>query len=305
MIVLRVPPYPIQITYDVPNASTEYHLEIQDMVDLSTTTIDVTSTTGKKVTLSLTGDYVKYDNSYLINIYTDNAGELGNIVVTDSLDITRPYVDPTTYSDIASEQTDYQYNERIARSLIDSITDGFYNKKVIYERTGLGGDFMHLIPRANKILQVYENNVLVYDVNDLENSTQLFEITKDGTAIVYQYSDEINRSEGAPLIFPSSNGDIVDYGFWTTDTFPNGYDYTFILEAGYPVVPLDIQDATKMLIDDLKCGKLDYYKRYVGQYNTDQFRLQYDKKVFDGTGNLIVDKILEKYQEPMFNAGVL
>ncbi len=37
--------------------------------------------------------------------------------------------------------------------------------------------------------------------------------------------------------------------------------------------------------------KLDYFKRYASAYNTDQFRIQFDKTLFAGTGNLIVDKI--------------
>jgi hypothetical protein len=72
-------------------------------------------------------------------------------------------------------------------------------------------------------------------------------------------------------------------------------DYIFLLETGYKVVPYDIQDATKMLINDIKCGKLDYYKRYVKDYSTEQFKISYDKRLFDGTGNILVDKILDKY----------
>ena len=61
----------------------------------------------------------------------------------------------------------------------------------------------------------------------------------------------------------------------------------------------------KLLIDDLKCGKLDYYKRYVTSYNTDQFKIQFDKMMFDGTGNMIVDKILEKYKKNITKIGLI
>lgn len=60
-----------------------------------------------------------------------------------------------------------------------------------------------------------------------------------------------------------------------------------------------------MLIDDIKCGKLDYYKRYISAYNTDQFRIQFDKNMMSGTGNLLVDKILEKYITSITKPGVL
>ena len=60
-----------------------------------------------------------------------------------------------------------------------------------------------------------------------------------------------------------------------------------------------------MLIEDIKCGKLDYYTRYISAYNTDQFRIQFDKSMMAGTGNMIVDRILDKYVKTITKPGVL
>jgi hypothetical protein len=60
-----------------------------------------------------------------------------------------------------------------------------------------------------------------------------------------------------------------------------------------------------MLIEDIKCGKLDYYKRYVTSYSTDQFKLQFDKAMLNGTGNILVDKIIDKYITDYKRPGVL
>ena len=60
-----------------------------------------------------------------------------------------------------------------------------------------------------------------------------------------------------------------------------------------------------MLIDDLKCGKLDYYKRSIVNYSTDQYRIQIEKSALNGTGNILVDKILDKYINTTINPGVL
>ena len=87
--------------------------------------------------------------------------------------------------------------------------------------------------------------------------------------------------------------------------FPNGTDYIFLVETGYKVVPIDIQDATKLLVEDIRCGKLDYYKRYIKNYSTDQFKIEYDKRMIEGTGNIIVDKILSKYVDNIVRPGVL
>jgi hypothetical protein len=87
--------------------------------------------------------------------------------------------------------------------------------------------------------------------------------------------------------------------------FAEGTDYIFLLEVGHKVVPYDIQDATRMLINDIKCGKLDYYKRYVKAYSTEQFKIEYDKRLLDGTGNILVDKILDKYKNNISKPWVL
>ena len=50
---------------------------------------------------------------------------------------------------------------------------------------------------------------------------------------------------------------------------------------------------------------MEYYKRFISDYNTDQFKLKFDKSVFEGTGNLIVDKILSKYYRSISRPGVL
>jgi hypothetical protein len=87
--------------------------------------------------------------------------------------------------------------------------------------------------------------------------------------------------------------------------FPQGADYLFQLETGYRVVPYDIQDATKMLINDISCGKLEYFKRYVTDYSTDQFKIRIDPTALSGTGNILVDKILDKYVTNVKKPGIL
>ena len=125
----------------------------------------------------------------------------------------------------------------------------------------------------------------------------------------------MNRSERKPARMALAASDSI-FMFDTEDSgntmtvqpgvvFGQGVDYIVLLETGYRVVPIDIQDATKMLINDIKCGKLDYYKRYVSSYSTDQYRLQFDKSMFEGTGNLLVDKILDKYITNVGKPGVL
>ena len=328
MNILRLPPYPLSVTYTVPSASTDYVILIKDSDrDIVRVEEVVESSASSIVTLELPEYFSKYDESYHLEIYEavyatgQTDPNLGDIVVEDNLNIERPYIDPSSLGTTASEIKEYEGYESLARAIIDSVTGGFYYETSYIETVGQGTDYMPLWEKAYKVLKVYENAELVYDV-DNEDGPALgdwnYLITKDKTAITKDpvaAVDAMNRSERKPARMALAASDSI-FMFDTEDSgntmtvqpgvvFGQGVDYIFLLETGYRVVPIDIQDATSMLINDIKCGKLDYYKRFVTSYSTDQYRLQFDKGLFDGTGNLLVDKILEKYITNIGKPGVL
>ena len=328
MQILRLPPYPLSVTYTVPDASADYILVIENVAELTEIEESVTSNASKKITYSLNGDFVKYDKSYALTIYEDggSSGETlvrGDIVVEDNLEIMRPYVDPTLLatSGTATDIALYTGYEDLARSIIDSIVGGFYYDRTYLEIVGQGNDYLPLWKKTHKLLKIYENAELVYDIENAEGpalTDYTFFITKDKTAITkdpLENVDSINRAERRYSRIPLGISDSMSL-FDTEDSgntqtvvpgvaFSEGADYIILAETGYRVVPYDIQDATLMLIDDIKCGRLDYYKRYVKNYSTDQFKIEYDKRLIDGTGNILVDKILDKYKETIIRPGVL
>lgn len=385
MEVLRVPPYPIQTTWSVPEADSAYTIYVEDVVDHSVETLQVTSDSEARVTYSLPRSKVQYDRDFVFRIYENDL--LGEIVVDSNLTIYRPYVDPSTLATTASEVAEYKRWEIIARSIIDSYLgndsangEGFYNHKLIVQTVGQGNDYIPMWHNPKKILKVYENNVLVYNGEDVslpvvdtassapagltlietsvahnlvagdfvtlagfeptemngrfevdlvldstsfqikKNShdivvTQLgtvqrywarsYVISADNSAIIRLESGVYNRSEQAPLQLPSGIGDLNYYGYLKGIAFPRGTDYTFILDVGYKAVPPDIEIATTMLIEDLKCGNNDYYKRFVTQYSTDQFDIKFSPAFLGGTGNLIVDKILDGYKGNVIKPGII
>lgn len=322
MQVLRLPPYPLSISYDVANPNSEYILVIQDS---SRNVVEVeqaiTSTSASKLEYTLPAMFSSYDESYYLAIYESEEGEQGEIVVEDNLEIMRPYVDPKTLGVTATEISQYTQWEGLARAIIDSIVpDGFYYERSWYETTGNNTDFMPIWNRTYKILKAYENNKLVWDAGQTPSALDQWNymLTKDKTAIIkdwVQQEDSYIRQVGSPKGVPLAESDSY-YLYDTEDstvtfavapgvTFPMGWNYLFSLEIGYKVVPYDIKDAVLMLIDDLKCGRLEYYKRYITSYSTDQYRIQIDKSSLDGTGNIMVDKILDKYITNFGTPGVL
>jgi hypothetical protein len=298
MEILRVSPYAdISVNFVVPVGITSSTITatITDMADLSVSTLTfLNKVSGNILNISLPG---KYDSSYRLEI-VKNLGAVGETILKDeTYEIVRPYVAPSTKATTASDIAAYALNEEIARAVIDSvIPEGFYYKKKVLHFEGTGADYLPVWDDVKKVLTVYENNKLVED--------REYEVSSDKTAIIEKSTDNINRAESAPLVLPAAASDSLDPQFIYRG-FGRGWDYLVTVEHGYTTVPSDIVRATEMLIHDIECGKLDYYKRFISSYNTDQFRIQFDKGLFEGTGNIIVDKILSKYAKSITKLGVL
>jgi hypothetical protein len=388
MEILRVPPYPITTTWDVPDPNAAYTIYVEDVVDHSTETLSVTSNSNSQVTYTIPRSRVQFDRDFLFRIYDIDLD--GEIVVDDNLTIYRPYVNPNILATTASEIAEYKKWEIVARGIIDAYLEndsangeGFYNHKLIVEGVGQGNDYFPMWHNPKKILKVYENNTLVYNgedanikitsfydsnptlndslgltvakaqdyivgdmvyitiptenidgtyyITEIINTTsfrintklktvvgwttptggtskrvwdQNFVITPNNSAIIRVESGIYNRLEQAPASFPSAVGDLGFYGY-NAIAFPKGYDYIFILDVGYKAVPPDVEIAATMLIEDLKCGNNDYYKRFVTEYNTDQFTIKYASQFLGGTGNNVVDKILDGYKGNVIKPGLL
>lgn len=306
MEILRVPPYPITATWTLPEANYPYIVYVEDMVDHSFEEETITSNASGVVTLTLSQEKTKYDRSLIVKFYDSDHEE---VVLESELDIVRPYVNPADLATTgtSTEIAEYKKYEIIARAIIDTQLEfGFYNKKSVLQTAGSGADYLPLWKDVNRVLKVYENDDLVYDADAVDPSTNLYEyrVTLDKSAIYRVYADSVNVLSSSPINLPTARGDLA-WGNLRYGTFNANYSYTFILDEGPRSIPSDVEKAVTMLIDDLKCGRLDYYQKYVSSYNTDQFRIQFDKKMLEGTGNLIVDKILEKYLKSITKVGVL
>lgn len=307
MEILRVPPYDdIIVNFVVPSGynDADIYARVTDMADLSVQALEFLGwSTGDNINIQLPG---RYDNNYRVEIFTFGDG-IESLIHEEYYELIRPYVDPNTLGVTASEIAEYKILELVARSMIDTfVPEGFYNKKITIVGTGNGSDYFSLWERVYRIFKVYENNVLVYDRSVPDLSEYQYAITPDKTAIQRVRADvlELNRYESTAQNLPVASGDLGYYGYEGI-SFPSGYDYTFVVDHGYLNVPDDVEYAAKLLIEDLKCGKLDYYKRYITAYNTDQFRIQFDKAMLGGTGNFLVDKILDKYVKTIVKPGII
>jgi hypothetical protein len=309
MEVLRVPPYPITTVWNVPDPNYPYTIYVEDIIDHSYETLTVTSDANSQVQYVLPRSKVQFDREFLIRIYDIDL--TGEIVVDDNLSVYRPYVDFTQMGLSIPEQEEYKYWEIIARSIIDAYLgndsatgEGFYNHKLIVQTIGQGNDYIPMWHNPKRILKVYENNVLVYDIDTPDTNYYTYIISPDNSSIIRVEAGTYNRLEQLPPRLPLATGDLGFYGR-VGPAFPQGSDYTFILDVGYKTVPPDVEIATKMLIKDLKENRNPYYSRFVTEYSTDQFDIKFAPEFLEGTGNLIVDKILNNYKGDVFKPGIL
>lgn len=294
MEILRVPPYSTNAIISVASPATVYDYTLTDMVDNSFSIGQALSSNSSKVSIELPS---KYDGTYLITI----GGE------DHFFEVVRPYVDPNTKGTTASEIAEYYKNEELARAIIDSVVeDGFYYRKKVLQITGLGADYLPIWDKCQKLLTLKENGLEVFNSESEETQEITYGLSEDKTAITIFYSGEINKAEAAPNVLPATRSDLLDlvYGY---RGFPKGYDYVATVEVGYRTIPSDIVRATELLVEDIACGKLEYYKRYIADYSTDQFKVKFDQSLFspNGTGNILVDKILSKYRNDIDLIGVL
>jgi hypothetical protein len=292
MEILRLPSVQPEAIIDVDSPNTEYSYSVLDLSAASSTTGAATSGSTSKVAIPLSP---LYDSDYKITV----DGEEHFVTVV------RPYVDPRTLGSNAAEITEATKNEEIARAIIDAVIDeGFYYKKRVIDMIGQGADYLPMWLNVQKLLKIRENNLITFDSENPGDYEIIYGLTDDKTAITILYDEQINRAEGANIELPMAPSDLWDTKFGYRG-FPKGFDYTISLEVGYKKVPSNVQRAATLLIEDIKCNGLEYIGKYVSEYSTDQFKIKFDDRVFEGTGNMIVDKILAKYSKTIRKVGVL
>jgi hypothetical protein len=328
MYISRVPSFPITITYTGLLSETNYVVSILNDYAADLTEFVVTSSIDGAVAVTLPDYYSRYDAEYRVEIYytegvdEENNNILTELVVVDTLTIQRPYVDPVLLAESPSDLEEATQYETLARAIIDSITGGFKYAREVFEATGLGNDYLPSSLRLNKIIRIYENNICVFDTESTDpewTNAKEYRISPDRTAITENVSGigGYNRYQSRPTRIHNPQSDsftpynLSSGGKDSIDTgdnysfFPMGWDYVVVVDAGWPVIPNDIQTATKMLYNDLKCNNLPYLNSYIKEYESGQFTIKFNDGAFTQTGNRIVDNILSNYPRTLNRIGVL
>lgn len=272
--------------------SGNYTLDYEDLYTGESFSASATTVSGT-VTFTINEKYLNYTGSLAASVKNSD----GDTVILTNIDVVRPYCNLYNLEqglDITNSQA--QDYERLARYVIDSQTQGFPFARKEKEVMGNGSDYLPIDEKIYKIYKVYQNGKLIYDSSlpDDENEV-VFEITKDGTSITNVDSEIPENKVNYRQVWLERYLDVQ---------FAEGAEYIIDGEFGYKVIPQDVQEACEMLVQDIKSDNLKYINRYIESFDNDDFKIKFAKNPSVGTGNMLVDKILEKYKNRL-RIGVL
>lgn len=264
------------------SSSTVHTLEYDDLITGQSYSASATPLYGS-VSFTLNNKYLTYTGNLVASV--KNAS--GDTVVLTNIDVVRPYCNTDNVAaalDITDgSELDY---ERIARYIIDAQTQGFPFVRKEKEVVGNGSDYLPVDEKIYKIYKVYQNGYLIFDSTSQTNEVNLL-ISKDGTSII-SIDPEVPENK--------INYKQVWRERYLDADFNEGSEYIIDGDFGWKVIPQDLQEASELLIQDMKNNTLQYVNRYIESFDNDDYKIKFAKGALTNTGNVIVDKILEKYR---------
>jgi hypothetical protein len=259
-----------------------YTIEYSDLLTDETFSASASANGSGDITFTLNDKYISYDGNLEARVLDTYDEE----VIVTNIDVLRPYCDIYSLAtELNKTVAQIKEMERIARYIVDSETfGGFKFVRKEKEVVGMGSDYLVIDEKIYKLYKLYENLELVYDVS-AEANDQEFEISKDKTSIVLTQT-ETNRV----------NYNRVWRDRYLDVDFADGFEYLVDADFGWKVIPQDIQEATRLLVSDISSDNMRYVNKYIESFDNDDFKIKFAKNFNASTGNLVVDRILQKYK---------
>ena len=189
--------------------------------------------------------------------------------------------------------------ERIARYSIEQFTSVSFGREYTTVTTfGQSTDVLVLNEPIITVDTIKEDDVLIYDrLNDVNTIGYDITVTESGRAIRIFNAGNIREYEKEPIINIASTNSDPSYSSTglRSAVFKGGKRYEVTGEFGFRHIPADVRQAAVLLINDFLCQDSIWRQRFVQEANMSDFKLKYSKEAFFGTGNVLADRILSKY----------
>ena len=186
--------------------------------------------------------------------------------------------------------TEIQNAEFLARMQIENYTGQIFGRKSgIQEMFGNGSDALELTQRMVSVSKIYEDGILVLDYTTTPVTNNFgweVELTTTSKALRI-----INNDYYGQLHY-----DNLDTVMMYTGRFRDHSRYKVAGEIGWPYVPQDIRRCAVILAGDYLAQDSQWRNKYLKKVNLSEVSFELSAGAFNGTGNALVDSILDQYR---------
>lgn len=228
------------------------------------------------------------------SISSKNMQEVEYVYVTTPYATIDEIISELGYSSQPQDANYFSYDkvksaERVARMMIDEYLGfslGKYTGTIV--AYGDGADVLIIPSKMISFTKLTENDRVVIDI--AQNYNQ------------FGYDVEITETGYALRIIPQTPGDDIseqeyyDILNLRSGQFKNGYRYEVAGVVGWNYIPVEIKQSMFLLVNDLLCNDSTWRTKYVKKINSGQMSVELSSLTFNGTGNAIVDSILQKFK---------
>lgn len=183
--------------------------------------------------------------------------------------------------------------ERLARIQINNYTGQVFNKRQGSQSVyGIGADSLFLTEKMLSVSSIEENDFVVYTASPYYNALSNYDIVLSETGkTIYltPMSNQINSYASDP------------FGTNAGNRFINGNRYNVTGSIGWQFVPQDIRAACVLLCGDILTRDYEWRNKYLNNINLSEVSFELNSAAYLGTGNAIVDSILDTYK----NVGIV
>jgi len=204
----------------------------------------------------------------------------------DTVQVVTPYVSIGDIKALNADATyeEIKYAEAFARLNIDAYTGQNFGKRV--SQVNMHGNDQNVLVLPHRIIRIDE--VLVDDTLVWAADPPYNEFGKNLDITDTNYGIHATVSEFSATF---------DEGYYSLgNTWRKNRKYTVNGLYGWETPPEEVSYAGKLLVDDYFCKETAWKKRFVEQINASDWRVVFNQKQFQGTGNFYADKILDRYR---------
>lgn len=203
----------------------------------------------------------------------------------DYISVVTPYTNYIDLRDIAPANTsdlELENAELFARYVINNYTGQTFGKRI--DNIKMHGNDRSVLVLPHRIVRMdslsVENEVVWTRDPELNEFGRNLEITDTNYGILATKFDEVP-------VWSTEPGSTV----WSKNRW-----YTINGLYGWEAVPDEVEYCARLLADDYFCKETAWKKRFVEQINASDWRVVFNQKQFQGTGNFFADQILSKFK---------